>query len=242
MRRRIYMGFDARDNTAYRVAAKSLCGLATGEVDVIPLYDWQLRYRGQYWRTYWVDEKGQRTDGTDGKPFSTDFSFTRFLVPLLEDYGDDLVAFVDPDVLFRADVQELFTLAEDLGAHDKAVMCVQHNHVPVETEKMAGLRQTVYARKNWSSLMIMKPSLCQNLTKFVVNAWTGTQLHAMCWAPDDLIGSLPLEWNYLVGTTDPKDVPNPAMVHYTLGTPDLPGYEDCEYATEWWDVHETLGI
>lgn len=237
MKRRIYVGFDARDRVAFEVAKASIRSEhLTQDVEIVPLYDWELRYRKLYWRSYFVDERGQRWDNKDGKPFSTDFSFTRFCVPMLEEFGDEVVMFVDPDVMFRADIHELFDLWDDKFG----VMCVKHKHRPAEAEKMAGLLQTSYKRKNWSSLMLIKPSRCQTLTPYLVNNATGSQLHAMTWIANELIGSLPVAWNWLEGASDPNI--DPKMVHFTRGTPDLPGYENVPFADEWRGIRDALQL
>ena len=224
---RIYVGWDGRDALAYEVCKASLLRHASIPVEIIPLIDWQLRRKGVYWRPYFVDRVGQRWDDRDGKPFSTDFSFTRFCVPMLEDYGDDWVVFMDPDMLVRADIAQLYEMRDEA----KAVMCVQHEHEPTEKEKMGGLKQTVYQRKNWSSLMLMRPSRCRGLTKYAVNNMDGNWLHAMCWAGEEDIGALPESWNWLEGWSSPDIDPN--IVHFTRGTPDLPGTEDAAYAEAW---------
>lgn len=224
---KVFMGYDARDALAFQVASLSIRDHASNAVEIIPLYDWELRHRKVYWRSYRVEPSGQRFDDKDGKPFSTDFSFTRFCVPWLEDYGSDWVLFVDPDVIFRADIAELFDLVDP----DKGVMCVKHDHLPNEIDKMAGLMQTTYRRKNWSSLMLIKPDRCGELGPFAINNFSGGQLHAMCWIDDSLIGALPEQWNWLEGSSDPAI--DPKMVHFTRGTPDLPGYLNVPYADEW---------
>lgn len=224
---RVYVGWDGRDALAYEVCRISLLEHSSIPLEVIPLKEWELRRRGLYWRSNRTDAAGQRWDDRDGKPFSTDFSFTRFCVPAMEDYGSGWVLFTDPDMLWRADVADLMVHAD----YDKAVMCVQHDHSPPEAEKMGGLKQTVYQRKNWSSLMLMQPSYCTALTKYAVNNQSGQWLHAMCWAEDAEIGSLNEEWNWLEGWSSP-DI-NPKVVHFTRGTPDMPGTEDAAYADEW---------
>ena len=228
---KVFMGYDARDALAIRVAMKSMLDQSRNvSVQTTQLMEWKLRHAGLYWRHYIVDRDGQRTDGLDGKPFSTDFSFTRFLVPAICEFADEWVIFCDPDVMFRANVAELFAFANDADPNT-AVFCVKHNHVPQENEKMAGLMQTRYHRKNWSSVMLMNPARCATLTRYVVNNWTGAHLHAMLWVDDQQIGELPEEWNWLCGHSSP-DI-DPSLVHYTLGTPDLPGYKDQPYAEEW---------
>ncbi len=224
---RVYIGWDQRDALSFEVCKASLLAHASVDVEVIALRDWQLRAKGLYWRHYEVDGRGQMWDGRDGKPFSTNFSYTRFCVPLLEDYGSEPVVFCDPDTLWRADIAELMGLAGD-----GAVACVKHDHRPHEREKMTGNIQTSYPRKNWSSLMVMRPGRCEGLTKYAVNNMTKDWLHGFCWLDDKAIVGLPGAWNWLEGYSSP-DI-EPQIVHFTRGTPDLPGYEDVAYAEEFW--------
>lgn len=227
---KVFIGYDGMDNLAYEKCVRSLKKHASIPVEIHPLKHWELRHKKLFWRSYWVNPDGQRFDGRDGKPFSTDFSFTRFLVPALENYEGDWVLFCDPDMLWRADIKELMDLIDP----KKALMCVKHSHVPSEGEKMGGLLQTRYARKNWSSLMLYNPVRCRDLTVYRVNNESGSFLHGLYWLADEDIGDLPEEWNYLVGYSNPKL--EPKVVHFTLGTPDLPDCDGQEYSKEWWDA------
>jgi hypothetical protein len=127
-------------------------------------------------------------------------------------------------------VHDLFAMADP----SKAVMCVQHpNYVPAETTKMDGQMQTLYARKNWSSVVLFNGSHPSNraLTLDLINTVPGRDLHRFCWLKDEEIGALPLEWNWLAGVSEIID--DPKLVHFTLGTPNMPGYDDGVYADEW---------
>ncbi|MFQ5774199.1 MAG: hypothetical protein ACE5GS_06765 [Kiloniellaceae bacterium] len=223
---RVYIGWDPRDAAAYEVCRHSLLAHASIPVEAVPLRDWVLRARGLYWRPYHVDERGQMWDARDGKPFSTAFSYTRFCVPLMEDYGARPVVFCDADMLWRADVAELMDLAGEA-----AVACVKHEHRPAEREKMTGNIQTVYRRKNWSSLMVLRPSRCVGLTPYAVNNMPRDWLHGLCWIDDAAIKGLPEAWNWLEGWSDPAL--EPRVVHFTRGTPDMPGYAGVAYGEEW---------
>lgn len=227
---KIFMGWDPRDDLAYKVACRSLRKHASQPVEIVPIKDRALRNAGIYWRTYWVDRTGQMYDDADGKPFSTQFSFARFAIPIMEDYRDEWVAFVDPDILLRADISDLLALADDRYA----VMCVKHDFNPPEGEKMDGVRQERYFRKAWSSVMLLNPSRCRTMTKYELNRSSGSRLHGFLWLQDDQIGEIPATWNYLVGWHGAADIPNPKLAHFTNGTPDMPGRRDDEYAAQWW--------
>lgn len=225
---KVFIGWDPRDIPAYEKCKRSLLRNTKMKLQIEALRDWDLRRQKLYWRSYYVDGEGQKHDGRDGNPFSTDFSFTRFCVPALQNYEGGWVLFCDPDMLWRADISELLSLADP----GKAVMCVKHNHVPPEETKMGGLIQTRYYRKNWSSLMLYNPERCKGLTKYAINNMDGSWLHGMFWLEDQEIGELPEEWNWLDGHSSPEI--DPKIVHFTRGTPDMDGCEDVAYAKEWW--------
>ena len=232
---RYYIGWDSVDQVAYNVAVASLRKHASIDVTVIPIWDDMLRERGLYSRTHEVIDS-QKYDTSDGKAFSTAFSFARFgviLIELAEGDGDEWVLFTDPDVLWRGDIAELMARADDRYA----VMCVQHNHKPREDTKMLGKIQTTYRRKNWSSMMLIKPARCRGLTLEALNTWRGSMLHALEFVRNSEIGEISEKWNWLVGISptcsEPPDWRHQKLIHFTLGTPDMPGRATAEWAAEW---------
>lgn len=224
----VFIGYDPRDHKAFRVCEASIQQKASDKVRIHPLKEWECRKHG-YKRPYEVKPSGQMIDLVDHKPFSTQFSFTRFMVPYLSGYRDDLVVFCDADMLWRDDIYDLIRFCED--DEKKSVWCVRHEHVPTETIKMDGVEQTTYHRKNWSSLVVFNPSRNRFLTPEKVSELPGSYLHAFTWLEDDEIGHLPEFWNWLAGHSDPRI--QPSVVHFTNGTPDFPGYENQPYADEW---------
>jgi hypothetical protein len=113
---------------------------------------------------------------------------------------------VDCDVLLRADIADLFALADP----KMAVQCVQHRQEDGALTKMDGQVQTFYARKNWSSVMLFNlrhPAL-KVLTEAKLNTWTGRALHGFNWLADQFIGALPPEWNHLVGVEPETPMPS----------------------------------
>ena len=84
--------------------------------------------------------------------------------------------------------------------------------------------------------MIFNNSLCSKLTPNFVNTATGLELHQFKWLNnEDAIGSLPLEWNWLVGEYDFN--PDAKNVHWTLGGPYFKDYADSDYANEWFKLY-----
>jgi len=159
---------------------------------------------------------------------STEFSFSRFLVPYLCGY-EGVAAFLDCDMLCRTDIAELFASVQE----DKAVSVVQHNYTPKHTTKFLDKPQTAYKRKNWSSVMVFDNDKCRALTPDYVNTASGLDLHQFKWLHSAQIGALDPAWNHLVGEFDLN--PAAKIAHFTLGTPCFAKYRHCEFAQEWRD-------
>ncbi len=186
-----------------------------------------LKQDGLYRRPTRRNADGHLWDEISDAPMSTEFAISRFLVPHLA--KDGWALFVDCDVMARKNIDQLFRMARP----DKAVMVVKHNHRPASDTKMDGQVQTAYPRKNWSSVCLFNCDHPANrlLTVDMVNTLPGRHLHGFSWLPDDLIGELPVEWNWLAGHSDPAV--DPAIVHFTDGVPTMPGYENAAFADEW---------
>ena len=221
---RIFIGYDSRENIAYQVAKASLLKHSSIPLEITPIVQNDLRYRGIYQR---------EPDALS----STEFSFTRFLTPYLAGYKG-WALFCDCDFLFRGDIAAITDYMD--GA--KAVMCVPHEYKPTEAVKMDGKAQHQYPRKNWSSFVLFN---CEHpqvkmLTPEVVNTQTGMYLHRFQWLTDDLIGELPIAFNYLEGWHTKDDCPNPIAVHFTRGGPWFNEWQNVEYAAEWNTVANSL--
>lgn len=226
----VWIGFDQREAEAADVCAMSIKRRASKAVHIRMLDERTLRYIGLFDRT-WHAEGAQKIDDRDGRPFSTSFTFTRFMVPALQCY-EGWALYCDGDFLFTADLAGLFALADP----KYAVQVVKHEHVPSEREKMDGQRQTIYPRKNWSSAILWNCAHPSNkfLTVHAVNHEPGQWLHGFGWLRDDEIGTLPETWNWLAGVNEPMDE-IPCAVHFTLGVPNMPGYEKSPLAQLWFN-------
>ena len=223
----VYVGWDERDALAYGVVKLSIEAHASKPVDVRPLYHWVLRAAGLFWREWRMDGRGQIWDARTGEPMSTTFSLTRYCVPgLAKAAGQSPVVFIDADMMFLDDIHKMVAEAES----DAVVSCVKHVHRPVEREKMGGTMQVVYERKNWSSVMVIYPGQANSLTPYRINNETKIALHSLAWA--DKVGEIDERWNWLCGWSS-LDI-KPGNVHYTRGTPDMPGCESEPFKDEWW--------
>jgi lipopolysaccharide biosynthesis glycosyltransferase len=213
---KVFVGWDSREDIAYQVCKHSILSKQPN-AEVIPLKQNELREQGLYWRD--ID-----------KLASTEFTFTRFLIPELAHY-QGWALFMDCDMILTTDIKELFDQADDRYA----VMCVQHDYTPREGLKMDGKQQTAYPRKNWSSVMLVNCGHSSNavLHKELVNnaEISGAYLHRFSWLKDEEIGELDHTWNYLVGVYNDIDVPK--LIHYTEGGPWFENYRDCEFHQLW---------
>jgi len=99
---------------------------------------------------------------------------------------------------------------------------------------MGGLPQTVYPRKQWSAVVIYNCGHTANkqLTNTVVESATPKFLHRFQWLVDQLIGSIPLEYNFLVGEQT-KTSNLPFNIHHTLGTPIFRDCQEVDYSDYW---------
>lgn len=159
---------------------------------------------------------------------STEFTYTRFLVPHLCGFQGKAV-FMDCDMLCLSDIKEL----DDLDMEGLALRVVKHDHRPAETVKMDGCVQTVYPRKNWSSLMLMNCAELGLWTKEVVETQTGAYLHRFVDIPDEKIGEIPDGWNVL-----DKCEPTTKLVHYTSGGPWFENYKDIPHGKIWLEYRD----
>lgn len=230
MSRSIWIGYDRRERAAYHVARRSIAAHWGEAIAIKAVCLPDLMMRGLYSRpTLFLPGRGESVmwDQISDAPMSTEFAISRFLVPILARTGWAL--FMDCDVMLRAPIEELFALADPRYA----LMCVQHAPQPAAARKMDGQPQLAYRRKNWSSVMLINCDHPANraLDLDLVNGAPGRDLHGFCWLADDLIGALPGEWNHLVGVDAPR--PDAKLAHFTLGCPDMAGYEACEHAEEW---------
>lgn len=214
---RIYVGYDSREDIAWQVCRHSILRHARCDIAIHPLRQDVLRELGLYTRP--VDTLA-----------ATEFSLTRFLTPYLAN-SDEWSLFMDCDFLLTTDLCTVFDGLDPA----KAAYVVPHDYVPARERKMDGHVQSSYPRKNWSSFILFNGAnpYVRALTPAIVNAASPAWLHRFEWLPDDdLIGELPLEWNFLEGEYPlPDTVPN--AIHFTNGGPWFDAWQGVAYADLW---------
>ena len=98
---KIFIGYDSREDIAYQVAKHSILKTASdpSKIEITPLKLSELREKKLYWRD-------------EDKLGSTEFTFSRFLIPELCNY-QGWALFIDCDFLFKQDVSKLFEKIKD---------------------------------------------------------------------------------------------------------------------------------
>jgi hypothetical protein len=207
----VFIGYDLREAVAYHVCSNSIVRLASQPVSINPLALKNLRF--------YVEK---HTDG------SNQFIYSRFLVPYLSEYRGWAI-FMDGDMLLRDDIAELWKMRDPT----KAVMVVKHNYKTRLKEKYLGAKNEDYPRKNWSSVVLWNCEHPANreLTPEFIQGATGAQLHRFTWLPDELVGELPIVWNWLPDEFGAN--PDAKLLHWTLGTPCFHEFATAPMAEEW---------
>jgi lipopolysaccharide biosynthesis glycosyltransferase len=208
---RMFIGFDPREAVAYHTFCQSIIARAGAPVSFAPLALDML--------------KGYRETHTDG---SNAFIYSRFLTPFLCDFQGWAI-FADGDMICLGDIAELWALRDE----SKAAMVVKHEYKTKAADKYLGNKNQDYPRKNWSSVILWNAGhpLNRCLTPEYVMSHPGSHLHRFAWLPDELVGELPREWNWL--TTEYPDNYDAKLLHYTLGTPCFKDYATADMAELW---------
>jgi hypothetical protein len=230
-----YIGVDHREPDALRVTEASVRAYASKPVEVKRLEHIDLRRRQLVDRPWRINEDGTYTDERDGKPFSVQFSHTRFLTPIVAklDGVTDWALFTDCDWLWLNDIHKILQEADS----SKTVMVVPHRFEPDKTVKMDGQIQSRYKRKMWSALMLWNLKSNKLPTIEMVNEASGNHLHTFGWLQDNDIGYLSERWHWIPNysptteaaqAAEEQNRPIPVdAVHFTFGPP-VPGMTNRE--------------
>ena len=215
----IFIGYDSREKIASDVCEFSIKKRSSEKIKINLLKIEELRKQNIYQRN-------------EDKLSSTEFTFSRFLIPYLMNYNG-WALFCDCDFLWLDDITKLFNLKNE----NFAVMCCQHDYKPINDVKMDGKKQLWYPRKNWSSMVLWNCGHPSNkkLDLKLVNSETGKYLHRFGWLNDDEIGKVSNEWNWLVNWYKEPDDGNPKALHFTEGGPWFENHKNTEYCELWFN-------
>ena len=208
---RCFIGYDEGERIAYHSCVESLIQHSTEPLSITPL---SLGNLTGYWEKH--------TDGSNA------FTYSRFLVPYLCGWNG-WALYLDGDMILKDNVVKLFELRNEY----MAAMVVKHDYKTQHPIKYRGAPNQDYPCKNWSSVILWNCGSWVNrcLTPERISMEKGAFLHRFMWVAHNKVGSLPLEWNWLVGEYEKND--QAKLLHYTLGIPVFKGYEDCDHAEDW---------
>jgi len=213
---KIFIGYDPNETIALYVLMHSIISRSTRPVSITPIVLSQTpltRPREEFQ--------------------STEFSFSRFLVPWMCGYEGKAI-FMDSDMICMTDICELWDLPLGLP-----VSVVKHNYKPNMENKFLNQPQSNYPKKNWSSVMLFNNPGCKALIPERVNTFSGAYLHQCQWVEygdvDEysMIGELPKAWNHLVGEEGQGNIKDAKIIHYTRGTPCFQKYSFSDEAILW---------
>ena len=227
---KIFIGYDSRHNDATNVCHNSILETLDkrerDKVEIIHLDTskipgWEREYKNQ----------------------STEFSYSRFLVPYLSDYKG-ISIFVDDDFIFRKNplVLALFL------THNHSVACVKHDFEKKFDTKFNGEKDVWYPKKLWSSLMVFNNSHpdCKKLTLDSVQRESGKFLHQFEWTNDSKIADLPAKWNWCEGYHDVMDAHKSLGLHWTRGGPWIDDMNTTHIAMlelyDWYRLRRLVGV
>lgn len=207
----IFIGFDSRETIVFHVCSNSIVRQASRPVAITPL---ALNTLNEYTERH-----------ADG---SNQFIYSRYLVPHLMNY-QGWALFIDGDMILRDDIVRLWQLRDE----NKAVCVVKHDYQTRASSKYLGMKNENYPRKNWSSVVLWNCAHPANrvLTSDFVENSSGAFLHRFSWLDDELIGELPLVWNWLPDEFGAN--PEAKLLHFTLGSPCFEEYAEVPMASEW---------
>ena len=217
---KIFIGYDPRERIAFHVLSQSIIEHSSIPISISPI---NLSNLKKFYK-----RKKRIKD-------STEFSISRFLTPYLSDYkGYSL--FVDCDFIISDDVAKLLKIVK--SNPKKVLWCVKHNYIPKNKIKFLNEEQLIYSKKNWSSFVIYNNKKCKILTPTFIEKANGLYLHQFRWTKDHLIGSLPKEWNVLVGEQKiPKKFKS---LHYTVGGPYFKKYRKSLGSNFWFKYKKIM--
>ena len=217
---KIFIGYDSREKIAYHVLSQSIIENSSIPVTITPI---NLRNIRKFYKR------------PKAKKHSTEFSISRFLTPYLSNFkGYSL--YMDCDFIVLGDIANLLKI---VFKKKKVLWCVKHKYyLPKDKIKFLKEKQLPYKKKNWSSFIIFNNSKCKILTPKLVSKAHGLYLHQFKWTKEKMIGSLPSNWNVLVGEQKiPKKI---NALHYTLGGPYFKKHSKCQGSKYWFKYKKKI--
>jgi hypothetical protein len=206
----LFVGWDEREAAGLHTFTQSVLEHASIPIAITPLSSRQLPV-------------------ADRSVGSNRFTFARFAVPRLCGYVGGAIFMDGADMLCRRDLADL----EALRDPKMAVQVVKHAYATKHPVKYVGTSMECqnedYPRKQWASVMLI------NCAHFAwKNAGSDLASLQLRFIPDQFIGELPIEWNWLA---DEHGLNRDAhILHFTAGIPAFPAHANAPHADEWFAV------
>lgn len=238
-----FIGYDAREHEAAAVCAYSIVKRSKKRIKVYLLEHRALRRLGLFSRPWDIDSTGQFRDVRDARPFSTEFSHSRFLVfQIARELGcTGPCMFLDCDMLFL-DNPDVVMREQDVT--ERPISLVMTERKPSMSTKMDGMKQEAYSRKLWSAMFTFTPSdiLADRFNPDTVNYGTGAALHQFLNTPLEHFRPMDPRW-HVIPTMDDYALSQAWMVHYSETNPwinpqERAGQED--FFDAWYQEREEL--
>jgi hypothetical protein len=161
---------------------------------------------------------------------------SRFLIPFLQDWRGTAIFMDGADMLMRGDIADLEALRDPYTA----VQVVKHEYKTNAPVKYKGTKMEApnedYPRKNWASVMLINCAhyVWRKLTPSVLLKGNKLETLNFSWCPDQYIGSLPVEWNWLADEFGENE--RAKVLHWTQGVPLFDEYSASPHAQEWFQM------
>jgi hypothetical protein len=199
---RVYVGWDCHDPRALDVCLFSIQRHASDLVEIVSL----------------KPKTVTALCGPDPDPGGEKQALARYLVPSLNDF-DGWAVFVSSDVLFQADIYELWQ-------HRDPQFAVMGVPVMAADEAAGALR---------TSLLMWNCGHPANrcLTPGAVAAQNPESLDRFGWLHRSMIGALPSAWCWREGVSDPEQMPK--AIEFAPYKPWVGEVDLCQYADRWHD-------
>ncbi len=220
----LFFGFDPREEVGAHTFCSSVIHHASRPVGLIPLH--LPLFQGFY-------REGQR-DGTNA------FTFTRFLIPYLQEFKGWAIFADGADMIVMDDIAELWALRNPYCA----VQVVKHDYKTRHPRKYVGTSMEAsnedYPCKNWSSVMLINCSHFgwRQMTPERVAKMKGSELHRFEFLEPEWVGDLPPEWNWLAD--EHGDNPRAKLLHFTAGLPAWEHYRNTPHARDWFAANRRI--
>ena len=217
----LFVGFDPREEVGTHAFNASVLAHTTEPVQITHLYKNMLeKHLGHVFQV-----------GTN------EFTKTRFLIPHLMGRKGWAIFADGADMVLLGDLAELMQHAKPLEG--KSVYVVKHDYQTNSSRKYIGTQMEAdnvdYPRKNWASLMLINCAHCAWPTVEEVAKMDMLDLLQFKFLPDDKIGELPKEWNWLADEYGENE--NAKLLHWTQGSPGFSNYAKASHAHDWFAAH-----